>query len=75
MEDARTGRVRIESWLGAKRPFTLVRVHALLARDGIDASYTTLRRFARAELGWHEPRSTVLVEDPPLGDEAQIDFV
>lgn len=51
-----------------------MRIHELLVREGVDVSYTTLRRFARAELGWHEPRSTVLVEDPPLGDEAQIDF-
>lgn len=69
-----TQRLRIEKWLEQDKPLTLVRVHELLGRDGIAVSYTTLRRWARAELGWHERGSTVLVDDPPPGEEAQIDF-
>jgi transposase len=67
-------RTRIEHWLNAERPLRLVRVRELLAREGVDVSYTTLRRFAHDELGWREPRITVRVDDPPFGEEAQIDF-
>lgn len=67
-------RHRIEAWLRGERALRLVRVHELLARDGIEVSYSTLRRFAHKELAWRERPSTVRVEDPPLGDEAQIDF-
>ena len=67
-------RARIEQWLHAPRPLRLVRVHELLGREGIVVGYTTLRRFAQVELGFHAPRSTVLVEDAAPGDEAQIDF-
>jgi transposase len=69
-----TQRARIEKWLEQDRPLTLVRVHELLHRDGIAVSYTTLRRWARAELSWRERGPTVLIDDPPPGEEAQIDF-
>jgi transposase len=49
--------------------------HALLARDhGLEASYDTLWRFAHQELAWREKPSTVRIDDPPPGQEAQIDF-
>lgn len=67
-------RVRIESWLGAREPLRLVRVQELLQRDGVEVSYTTLRRYAHNELGWREQPATVRVDDPPPGEEAQIDF-
>jgi len=67
-------RPRIEHWLGAERPLRLVRVQELLARDGVVVAYTTLRRFAHAQLGWRERPPTVRVDDPPMGEEAQIDF-
>ncbi len=67
-------RARIEGWLRGERPLRLVRVRELLARDGIDVSYTTLRRFVHKELAWRERTPTVRVDDPPPGDEAQIDF-
>jgi transposase len=67
-------RARIERWLGGDPPLRLVRVHELLARDGICVAYTTLRRFAHDKLGWRERPVTVRVEDPPPADEAQIDF-
>ena len=67
-------RGRIEAWLTGPRPLRLVRVHELLARDGVHVGYTTLRRYAHDELGWRERRSSVRIDDPPAGDEAQIDF-
>ncbi len=68
-------RARIEAWLAARRPLRMSRIHALLVRDhGLTASYDTLVRFARQELGWRKPRPTVLVQDGEPGKEAQIDF-
>jgi transposase len=66
---------RIVQWLDAKRPLRLSKVHTLLVRDhGVEASYDTLRRFAKQELGWHKKAPTVRVDDPPPGQEAQVDF-
>lgn len=67
-------RPRLEGWLRVERPLRLVRVQELLAREGIDVSYTTLRRFVHKELAWRERPPTVRVDDPPPGEEAQIDF-
>lgn len=65
---------RIQAWLLSEPPLRLVRIHELLQRDGVSVGYTTLRRFARRELGWHERPPTVLLSDPPPGEEAQVDF-
>jgi transposase len=66
---------RIEQWLEAKRPLRLSKIHTLLVRDhGLEASYDTLRRFARQELAWHKKEPTVRLDDPPPGQEAQLDF-
>lgn len=66
---------RIEHWLEAKRPLRLSKIHTLLVRDhGLEASYDTLRRYARQELGWHKKEPTVRLDDPPPGQEAQLDF-
>jgi transposase len=67
-------RQRIEAWLTQDEPLRLVRAHELLARDGVDVSYTTLRRYVHDELGWRERTPTVLIDDPPPGQEAQVDF-
>jgi transposase len=67
-------RVQIEQWLGKVPPLRLVRVHELLKRKGVKVGYTTLRRYAKKELGWHKRPPTVLLSDPPYGEEAQIDF-
>lgn len=68
----------IERWLAGHddaRPLKLTKVHTLLARDhALEASYDTLWRFAHQELGWREKPSTVRVDDPPPGQEAQVDF-
>ncbi len=71
-------RARIERWLagdGETRPLRLSKVHTLLARDhGLRASYDTLWRYAQQQLWWREKPSTVRVDDPPPGQEAQVDF-
>jgi len=67
-------KARISEWLERKRPLRLSKIHTLLNRDGIEASYDTLRRYAMQELGWHKPTPTVRLEDPPAGQEAQVDF-
>lgn len=76
-------RQRIEKWLfpptpepgeEKKRPLRLVRIHELLDRDGVVVGYTTLRRFAQVELGFHKKRSTVRIVDCEPGEEAQMDF-
>jgi hypothetical protein len=67
-------RVQIEKWLNQQEPLTLVRIHGLLARDGSAASYATLRRWAQTTLGVGGRSPTVRVNDPPAGDEAQVDF-
>ncbi len=68
----------IERWLaghGDTRPLKLTKVYTLLGRDhDLKASYDTLWRFAHQEMGWREKSSTVRIDDPPPGQEAQIDF-
>jgi transposase len=73
-KELETHRARIERMLQGDPPLRLVRVQELLARDGILIPYTTLRRFAHEELGWRERPASVRLDDPPPGDEAQIDF-
>ena len=66
---------RIVQWLGATRPLRLSKIHKLLVRDhGLVASYDTLRRYAMAELEWQKSEPTILLDDPPPGQEAQVDF-
>jgi transposase len=67
-------RSQISDWLGGERPLRLVRIHELLARDGLTVGYTTLRRFASRELEWRKQTPTVRLDDPPPGQEAQVDF-
>lgn len=68
----------IERWLAGDaetRPLKLTKIHTLLARDhDLQASYDTLWRFAHQELAWREKPSTVRIDDPPPGQEAQVDF-
>jgi transposase len=67
-------RIQIEQWLNQDEPLTMVRIHELLARDGTDVSYATLRRWAQTALGVGGRSPTVRVDDPPAGEEAQVDF-
>jgi hypothetical protein len=52
-------RVQIEKWLNQPEPLTLVRIQELLARDGTDVSYATLRR-------WAQPHSASVAGVPPF---------
>lgn len=67
-------REAIEEWLSRKPPLRLSKIHTLLTRRGVDVSYATLRRYAMQELGWRKKKATMRLEDPPAGQEAQIDF-
>jgi len=67
-------RDRIAAWLSGHRPLKLRKVHTLLKREGMQATYWTLRRFVIKQLGWGKPCTTVLIDDPPPGQEAQVDF-
>lgn len=71
-------RPRIERWLAGSaetRPLKLTKIHTLLVRDhALAASYDTLWRFAHQELAFREKPSTVRVDDPPPGQEVQVDF-
>ena len=64
----------VQAWLSGDSPLRLTKVHTLLGRMGVQAEYWTLRRWAIKELDWHERAPTVLLEDPPPGQEAQVDF-
>ncbi len=52
----------------------LVRVQELLFREGVQASYTTLRRFVEHKPGHRWREATVRLPAPPPGEEAQVDF-
>jgi len=67
-------RQQIEAWLQMDKPLRLVRVRELLQREGVNAGYSTLRRFVRREFGWRKQQPTVLLLDRPPAEEAQIDF-
>lgn len=67
-------RERLQAWLCGEPPLRLVRVHELLAREGVDVTYSTLRRYVQRELSWRKKLPTVRLDDPPPGLEAQIDF-
>ena len=63
----------LRKWL-CEDGLRLTKVHALLKRRGVDVTYPTLRRFVIDELGWQKQKPTVRLDDPPPGQEAQIDF-
>jgi len=51
----------------------LTKVRKLLRRHGVDVPYSTLHRFASAELGFGRPQVTVPTADGVAGEELQID--
>ena len=67
-------RERIAGWLSQSPPLVLVRVQELLLREGVQASYTTLRRFVERKPGHRWREATVRLPAPPPGEEAQVDF-
>lgn len=69
-------RAEIERHLKSKhvgRPLTLKRVRKLLGPAGRAIPYSTLHRFAVAELGYGQREATVPVADGAPGKEVQID--
>ena len=72
--DVAAKRERITEWLGRDKPLRLSKIHTLLVREGLSASYATLRRYAMEELGWRKKPPTIRLEDPPPAQEAQVDF-
>jgi transposase len=64
----------IKTWLEGQRPLKLTKIHVLLKREEMTASYQTLRRYAIQELGWGKRQPTILLEDAEAGQEAQVDF-
>jgi len=67
-------REQIAKWLEGENALTLAKVFDLLERRGVSLTYSTLRRYAIAELGWHKRVPTVRVDDSPPGEEAQVDY-
>ena len=54
-------RERIATWLADG--LRLTKVHVLLEREGVAASYATLRRFAQDELGWGKRATSIRLDD------------
>lgn len=63
----------IAGWL-SKEHLQLTRVAELLAQQGVPVTYTTLRRFARAQGLTAAPHDTVRMADSPPGAVAEFDF-
>lgn len=62
----------VRGWV--KDDLTVVKIHVLLARRGVDVPYRTLHRFAVANAGYGRRRATVRVADGEPGMEVQVDF-
>jgi len=65
---------KLRSWLAQSPPLRLQKIQILLQRHGVDVPYYTLRRFCIAQLDWAKTKTTVRVDAPPPGQEAQLDF-
>jgi len=72
---SRNTRGRIEGWFSRKRPLKLTRSGCSCARARRGGE---LRQHCAAtrsrELGWRQKETTIRLEDPPAGQEAQLDF-
>jgi transposase len=62
----------IKGWV--KDDLTLVKIHVLLARRGIEVPYRTLHRWAVANAAFGRRQATVRVADGAPGVEVQVDF-
>jgi transposase len=63
----------IKGWLDDDG-LTVVKVHVLLSRRGIEVPYRTLHRYAVSELGFGKRQPTLRVADGEPGQELQVDF-
>lgn len=61
----------IASWL--KQDLKLSRIHSLLRRQGVGVPYSTLHRYAVAELGFGRRAPTIAVLEGEPGHELQVD--
>ena len=67
-------RERIERWLKKDR-LLLTKIHELLMRDGVAATYTSLYRFARKHCGFGNSTAiTVRRQESGPGEVAEVDF-
>ena len=62
----------VKGWV--KEDLTLVKIHILLARRGVEVPYRTLHRWAVANAGYGRRQATVRVADGEPGVECQVDF-
>ncbi len=62
----------IKCWV--KEDLTLVKIHILLERRGVEVPYRTLHRWAVANAGYGRRPATVRVADGEPGVELQVDF-
>jgi transposase len=53
---------------------TLTKAHIKFKRMGVDVTYSTLYRYARAEFGFGSPTVTVRMAETLPGEVAQVDF-
>ena len=65
-------REKLKAWI--EQELTLVKIHRLLARDGVAVPYRTLHRFAVSEFGFGKRAATMRVADGEPGQEVQVDF-
>ena len=65
-------REQIGSWLA--EGLRLTKIHRRLRAHGVSVPYSSLHRFARAQLGFGAPTMTVRVAEPPPGEAAEVDF-
>lgn len=69
---------RLRGWLDPDNPYqrglTLAKVLILLKRQGVEVSYSSLRRFAVKHLGFGRKQTTVRLEGVAPGELAEVDF-
>ncbi len=65
-------RDQIAAWLA--EGLRLTKIYRRLQAQGVRVPYSSLHRFARAQLAFGAPSITVRVADPPPGEAAEIDF-
>jgi hypothetical protein len=65
-------RPQIEQWLA--EGLRLTKIYRRLREQGVTVPYSSLHRFAQAQLGFGTPAITVRVAEPPAGEVAEADF-
>lgn len=68
---------QITAWVageGERRPLSIVKIHELLERQGVQVPYRTLHRFATERCGYRAKDTTVPITDGEPGVELQVDF-